>query len=303
LNTKQKAHAAVLAANVIFAANYGVVKFVSPAFLESFGLNLIRVSISTILLWLMYLLKPSSAGIQKKHLSRFLLCAAVGVAANQMLFIKGLTLTTSIHAALLILGTPIFITFLAAWLLKESFGINKVFGLILGISGAMLLVLMKESTGDGTNIILGDILILTNAMCYALYLVLVRPLMKIYTPIHVLRWVFTFGTFMILPFGFQQLTQADFMSYSTDVWLALSFIIIGGTFLAYLFTIYGIQHIGASLTGTYIYSQPIFASIIAIIFLGEHFSWQKAAAAVLIFGGVYLVNLKQKTGDEEPASP
>ena len=122
--------------------------------------------------------------------------------------------------------------------------------------------------------------------------------MKIYTPIHVLRWVFTFGTFMILPFGFQQLTRADFISYSNDVWLALSFIIIGGTFLAYLFTIYGIRHIGASLTGTYIYSQPIFASIIAIIFLGEHFSWQKAVAAVLIFGGVYLVNLKSTSKDE-----
>ena len=297
MNTKQKAHTAVLAANIIFAANYGMVKFVSPEFIESFGLNLVRVSISTILLWLMYLLKPSSAGIQKKHLSRFLLCAAVGVAANQMLFIKGLTLTTSIHAALLILGTPIFITFLAAWLLKESFGLIKLFGLILGISGAMLLVLMKESTGHGTNIILGDILILTNAMFYALYLVLVRKLMKIYTPIHVLRWVFTFGTFMILPFGFGQLTQADFMSYPTDVWLALSFIIIGGTFLAYLFTIYGIRHIGASLTGTYIYSQPIFASIIAIIFLGEHFTWQKAVAALLIFGGVFLVNLKQKPAE------
>jgi drug/metabolite transporter (DMT)-like permease len=250
----------------------------------------------------MFALKPSSPGIQRKHLGRFLLCAATGVAINQMLFIKGLTMTTSIHAALLILGTPIFITFLAAWLLKEAFGWNKVFGLILGICGAILLVLIKESTGEGSNVILGDIIILINAFSYALYLVLVRPLMQAYSPIHVLRWVFTFGTFMILPFGFNQFVAADYLSFSADVWFALTFAVVGATFLAYLFTIYGIQHIGASITGTYIYSQPIFAAIIAIIFLGEEFSWEKGVAALLIFAGVYLVNIKPKTAEIKPAT-
>jgi drug/metabolite transporter (DMT)-like permease len=302
LNTKQKAHAAVLAANIIFAANYGVIKFISPAFIKPFGLNLVRVIVSSILLWLMFALKPSSPGIQQKHFGRFILCAATGVAINQMLFIKGLTMTTSIHAALLILGTPIFITFLAAWLLKETFGWNKVFGLLLGISGAVLLVLIKESTSHGSNVILGDIIILINALSYAFYLVLVRPLMEAYSPIHVLRWVFTIGTFMILPFGYNQFIAADYSSFTADVWLALSFAVVGATFLAYLFTIYGIQHIGASITGTYIYSQPVFATIIAIIFLGEEFNWEKGVAALLIFGGVYLVNVKSKTAEVKPAN-
>ncbi|HEX8332364.1 MAG TPA: DMT family transporter [Segetibacter sp.] len=302
MNTKQKAHAAVLAANIIFAANYGVIKFISPAFIKPFGLNLVRVIVSSILLWLMFALKPSSPGIQQKHFGRFILCAATGVAINQMLFIKGLTMTTSIHAALLILGTPIFITFLAAWLLKETFGWNKVFGLLLGISGAVLLVLIKESTSHGSNVILGDIIILINALSYAFYLVLVRPLMEAYSPIHVLRWVFTIGTFMILPFGYNQFIAADYSSFTADVWLALSFAVVGATFLAYLFTIYGIQHIGASITGTYIYSQPVFATIIAIIFLGEEFNWEKGVAALLIFGGVYLVNVKSKTAEVKPAN-
>lgn len=297
MNRKYKAHAAVLAANVIFAANFGVVKYISPAFIKPFGLNLIRIVVSSLLLWLMFALKPSAAGIQRKHLGRFLICAATGVAMNQMLFIKGLTLTTSIHAALLILGTPIFITFLAAWLLKEAFGFNKIIGLILGISGAVLLALIKESTGNASNIFLGDILILVNAFSYALYFVLVRPLMEVYTPIHVLRWIFTLGTFMILPFGINQFLAADFNSFPTEVWWGISFAVIGATFVAYLFTIYGIQHIGASITGAYIYSQPVFATIIAILYLGEEFSWAKAIAAILIFAGVYLVNRKATMED------
>jgi drug/metabolite transporter (DMT)-like permease len=250
LNIKQKAHAAVLAANIIFSANYSTLKYVSPAFVKPFGLNLLRILVSSLLLWLMFALKPSNPGIQKKHLRRFLLCAATGVAINQMLFLKGLTMTTSIHAALLILATPIFITFLAAWLLKETFGRNKFFGLVLGVCGAVLLVLIKESTGHGSNVILGDIIILINALSYALYLVLVRPLMEAYSPIHVLRWVFTLGTFMILPFGYNQFIDADYGSFSANVWLAISFAVIGATFLAYLLNIYGLQHIGASNTGT-----------------------------------------------------
>jgi drug/metabolite transporter (DMT)-like permease len=249
----------------------------------------------------MFALKPSTPGIQKRHLGRFLLCAATGVAINQILFVKGLTMTTSIHAALLILATPIFITILAAWILKEGFGWNKVFGLMLGICGAVLLVLIKESTVQGSNVIVGDIMILINALSYAFYLVLVRPLMKAYTPIHVLRWVFTLGTIMILPFGLNQFMEADYSSFSTNVWIALTFVIIGATFLAYLLNIYALQHIGASITGAYIYSQPVFVALIAIAFLGEELNWQKCVAAVLIFAGVYLVNLKPKTKEAELA--
>lgn len=294
LNIKQKAHTAVLAANIIFSANYSTLKYISPAFIKPFGLNLVRILISSLLLWLMFALKPSNPGIQKKHLGRFLLCAATGVAINQLLFVKGLTMTTSIHAALLILATPIFITFLAAWLLKESFGWNKFFGLILGICGAVLLVLVKESTAQGSNVIVGDIIILINALSYSFYLVLVRPLMEAYSPIHVLRWIFTLGTFMILPFGFDQFIEADYLSFSPNVWIALIFIIVGATFLAYLLNIYALRHIGASITGAYIYSQPVFVAFIAIVFLGEEFNWEKGVAALLIFAGVYLVNLKQK---------
>jgi drug/metabolite transporter (DMT)-like permease len=125
--------------------------------------------------------------------------------------------------------------------------------------------------------------------------------MKAYTPIHVLRWVFTIGTFMILPFGFNQFLEADYASFSTNVWIALAFIIVGATFLAYLLNVYAVQHIGASITGAYIYSQPLFVAFIAIVFVGEEFNWEKGVAALLIFAGVYLVNLKTKAQETELA--
>jgi drug/metabolite transporter (DMT)-like permease len=118
--------------------------------------------------------------------------------------------------------------------------------------------------------------------------------MKEYSPLHVIRWIFTLGFFMILPFGWQQTMQIAWAAFQWQHVAALFAVAVTGTFLAYYFNIYGIQHIGAGATGSYIYTQPVFAVLIAIIFLGEPFSWQKALSACLIFGGVYLVSFRKK---------
>lgn len=295
MNKITKAHLAVLAANFIFGAGYAVVKTITPVFIAPFALNVVRVLSSLFLFWLLFLMKPGNAGIERKHISRFLLCAVTGVAINQLLFIKGLSLTTAIHSSLLSLGTPIFITIIAAWLLKEKLTIQKIGGLALGISGAAMLILLKDNTANGKDLLLGDIMIMINAISYAFYLVLVRPLMEHYKPIHVLRWVFTFGTFMILPFGMGQFIETDWAAFGTMQWLALGFVALFVTFFAYLFNVYGLSVIGSSATGSYIYTQPVFAAVIAMVFMGERFTLTKAIAAIFIFSGVYLVNLRRKS--------
>jgi drug/metabolite transporter (DMT)-like permease len=164
----------------------------------------------------------------------------------------------------------------------------------LGIGGATLLILMKDNSTSGKDMLLGDILIIINAISYAFYLVLVRPLMEHYKPIHVLRWVFTFGTFMILPFGLEQFIDTNWAAFGTTQWVALTFVALFVTFFAYLFNVYGLSVIGSSATGSYIYTQPVFAAIIAMVFMGEHFTITKALAALCIFSGVYLVNIRKR---------
>jgi drug/metabolite transporter (DMT)-like permease len=294
LNNNVKAHLTAIAANLIFAANYNIVKLVTPSIIKPFGLNVLRVLVSITMFWGLYLMKPSKAGIRKKDIGRFVICAATGVVINQLLFIKGLSLTTSIHASLLSLGTPVFITIIAAWLLRERLTINKIGGLILAIAGCVLLIVTKDTTGNGSDILLGDMLVLVNAISYAFFLVLVRPLMEAYSPIHVLRWVFTLGTIMIVPFGWKQFGEVKWSVITSDQWLLLAFITVGATFLAYLFNVYSLRTIGSSATGTYIYTQPVFAAIIAALVFGEGMTITKIVSAVLIFAGVFLVNVNMK---------
>jgi drug/metabolite transporter (DMT)-like permease len=297
LTPKTKAHIALLITNIFFAINFTAVKFlINGGFLQSFGLNLIRVGITSVLLWILFLFKPQKKSIQKKDYGRLFLCAITGIAINQLLFIKGLSLTYSIHAALLLLTTPILITFIAAWFLKERINNLKMIGLGLGVAGAMLLILSKNKTGNPSDVLLGDIFIILNAISYTFYFVLVKPLMKEYNPIAILRMIFTIGFFMILPFCFNEFVAINWQMYSTKEFFILGLIVFGGTFFAYLFNIYGIKVLGASTAGSYIYSQPILAAIIAISFLGEELAMYKILAGVLIFSGVYLANKQTTNG-------
>src|SRR5215831_306727 len=161
MNERIKAHLAVLLANIFFGVNYITIKLIVPSKLSAPALNVCRVVGSSALFWLLYSLKPSKPGIQKKDIPRFIACALLGVSLNQALFVKGLSLTSSIHASLLMLVTPILIIFIAAWLLKERITPLKIIGVITGISGAAILILMKDVSHTATNIVLGDILVIS----------------------------------------------------------------------------------------------------------------------------------------------
>lgn len=270
MKTTTKAHIAVLLTNLFFAANYSLVKMISPSLVKPFALNLLRVGLSLVLFWSVWLLGRSSARIRKKDWARFIWCGLTGVAINQMLFIKGLTLTSTIHASLLSLVTPLLVTLFALWVLKERFTIYKALGLALGIGGSVFLILQKEASNEATNYLLGDVLIVINAISYAVYFILVKPLMQHYSPLQVIRWVFTIGFFMILPFGWQQTAEIDWTDFQWQHYAALFGVVVTGTFLAYYFNAYGIQHIGAGNAGSYIYTQPVFAVLIATLIWEKH---------------------------------
>ncbi len=291
MNKRTTAHLALLFTNLFFAINLSAVKHLTNAQLAGpFGINVVRVGVSTILFWCLFFLKPANISIAREDRLRLILCAVTGIAVNQLLFLKGLSLTYSIHASLLMLTTPILIVFIAAWLLKEKAGPWKIAGLLLGIAGALVLILAKDNSGNGNNVLFGDILIIINAISYTIYFILVKPLMLKYNPVVLIRWIFTIGLLLVLPFGWAEFAVIRWEHFQSVDILSISLVTITGTFLAYLFNIYGIKVLGSSVAGFYIYTQPVFAALIAMLFLREELTLYKLIAALMIFTGVYLAN-------------
>lgn len=294
MHTRTKAHLAVLTANLFFGINFSVMKHVTGHLMSPLALNVLRVAGSALLFWLFILLQPIALTITGKHRWRLLLCALTGIVINQVLFTKGVSLTTPIHGALLMLVCPIAVVFIAAFLVGEGIHLKKITGLVLGVAGATLLILLRETTPGSPDVLTGDLLIMANALSYAFYMVLVLPLMKKYNGIAILAWMFTIAVFIILPIGWNEVTKIEWIAFGWKDWAALSFVIVAVTFLAYLMNIYSIRHLGPSVTGAYIYTQPLFAGIISVLYAGDtQHLLIKICAALLIMTGVYLVSQKK----------
>lgn len=280
-----------MGANLFYGAGFTVAKQVMPRLIEPLGFIFIRVSVVTCLFWL------SVAGgsgfrapIEKKDWKVLVLGGIFGVALNQMLFFAGLNLTFPIHASLIMMSTPLLITFISMFLLKDRVSWDKALGLALGIGGAVLLMSAGKTitmTGSST---LGDLLVFANAASYAVYLVIIKPLMQRYRPIIVIRWVFLFGFLFVLPFGLPQFLRIDWSLFRPADYAAVGFIVICVTFFTYLWNIFALRHLSPATAGAYIYLQPIFAAVISILFIGEEVTLVKILATVLVFSGVYLVN-------------
>lgn len=288
MSSNLKAHAALLGANLIYGANYSIAKEVMPAFIQPFGFIVCRVVGALFLFWIVYSFTYEK--VKKKDLILLATCGFFGVAANQLMFFYGLNITTPINAGIIMTSNPILVLIASAIILKNKITVRKLGGIALGITGALLILLFKSDFSFGSETILGDLFIFLNAMSYGTYLVLAVPLMKKYKPITVITWVFTFGVIFVLPFGMEQFTQIDWSSFPLSIWVQFAFVVIGTTFLAYLFNIYGLQKLNPATVSTYIYLQPLLATGFAIWMGKDTLDWTKIMAAILIFSGVYLVS-------------
>ncbi len=288
MSSNLKAHLALLGANLIYGINYSVAKDLMPGFIEPFGFIFCRVIGALILFWAVHSFTYEK--VEKKDFLLMAICGFFGVAANQLMFFYGLNITTPINAGIIMTSNPILVLVASAIILKNKITINKLAGIFLGISGALLLLLFKADFSFNTETLLGDLFIFLNALSYGVYLVLAVPLMKKYKPLTVIKWVFTFGVIFVIPFGFNQFTEIDWSSFSSVIWLKFAFVIVGTTFLAYLFNIYGLKKLNPSTVSTYIYLQPLLAATFAIWAGKDELDWVKIVAAILIFSGVYLVS-------------
>ena len=292
MNSNLKAHLALLGANVIYGLNYSIAKDVMPDYILPFGFIFCRVLGALGLFWLVHSFNYEK--VAKRDFLLLAICGFFGVAANQLMFFYGLNITTPINAGIIMTSNPILVLIASAIILKNRITKTKLAGIFLGITGALLLLLFKTDFSFGSETLLGDLFIFLNALSYGVYLVIAVPLMRKYSPITVIKWVFTFGFIFVLPFGVTQFSEIEWNSFSTDIWLKFGFVIVGTTFLAYLFNIYGLKKLSPSVVSTYIYLPPLLATIFAIWAGKDSLDWIKIAAAALIFSGVYMVS-KTKT--------
>lgn len=232
--------------------------------------------------------------VARRDLPWLLLCAIFGVAINQSFFFIGLNWTTPVNASLIMTTSPLFVLVAANLLLKETINRWKILGIIFGATGAGMLILLGQQFVYHPRQITGDLMVLVNAGSYGLYLVLVKRLMTTYQPLTVIKWVFGFGLLLVTPFAWSDLGAVRWDEFQQETWFSVGYVLIGTTFLAYLLNTWAMTKVSPTLVGTYMYLQPLFATIIALLAGKDTLPWLKVLSGMLILTGVYF------SGREDP---
>lgn len=300
-NEKIKGHILIFLANILFAVNISISKFLIPSHLTPEALTLLRVLFGCIMFWITSLFVTYEK-VPLKDLGMLFLCALCGITLNQSLFMSGLNLTSPIDASIIATAGPIYVMLLAALILKEPITGQKIIGVLLGVAGAVMLILSTGASGHQSSGLAGNLRIVASNLLYSIYVVLSRPLSRRYSAVTIMKWMFLFSALILFPLMYRQVADAPAFHREALDWTelgAIFYVLMFATFIPYLLIPMSLKRLRPTTVSMYNYIQPIIASLLAILMGQDSFSVDKLLSAALVFVGVYLVTQSKSREDVE----
>jgi drug/metabolite transporter (DMT)-like permease len=281
-------------ATLIYGLNHTIAKEVMPTYVQPFGFIFLRVSGAAVLFWIIAPFAPKQK-IDRSDWWRIIVCAIMGMVINMLAFFKGLQLSTPINSAVLVTITPIIVVVLSALFIKEKITLTKGLGVLLGLIGAVTLILFgAEIRSDAPNIPLGNFLFVVNATFYGSYLILVKKLIEKYHPLVLLKWLFTIAVFVNFPLTFPEVLVIEWSDLPLNIIGAIIFVVLGTTFGTYLLNAFALTQLKASTIGAFVYMQPLVGVLFALFAGKDQLTGIKLLAMTLVLLGVYLASKKIK---------
>jgi len=282
-------HGALLVAYIIFGLNVPIMKSVlTDGNITPTDMAFFRLAGAMLLFWLASIFMPKER-VSRGDMFQLFLASVCGIFLCQFLFSIGLARTSPIDAAVINSIGPVMTMILAAFFLKEPITWKKALGVLIGISGALLLIFSNKTPDNGNPSLVGNLIILASTLSFVIYLTAFKPLISRYMPVTVMKWMFLYATLCILPFSWHDISTLPYSAVATDVWLRALYVVLMATFISYFLLPIGQKYLRPTIVSMYNYVQPIVSSLVAVAVGMDILSWQKGVAALLVFSGVYIV--------------
>ena len=223
--------------------------------------------------------------IDRRDLPALVGCALLGIAANQELFVQGLSRSTAINASVLGSTIPVFTALVAITLRREPVRARRIAGIAVAFAGATALVGIDRVSMSSEHLT-GSLMVLVNAFSYGTYLVVVRPLGQRYDPLGLIAWLFVFALPMVAPFGIVELAAGPALQGGDIAFLA--FLVAVPTVGAYGLVQIALRHTESTRVAAYIYLQPVLATIGATLLLDEQPTLRIVVCGAIVLFGVWL---------------
>ena len=292
MKEKTLGHLACFIAYAIFGINIIVCKdLTSSRLISPIALFCLRSLGAGSLFWIISYFLPKEK-VEKKDYVKIMMASLLGFFLTQMTFLIAIPDITPMDCSIVSSLSPIYTMFIAAFALKEPITFRKIGGVAISFIGVIYLIL-NSVTGQGSTVQtswVGILLMIANSLCFSLYLGLFKPVITKYSVITFMKWIFLFAAAFSLPLAAHELITFDYSLLSGTYLSELAFLIVCSTFITYFLIPLGQKRIRPTLVSMYSYVQPIIAIVISIWVGMDTLSWQKVLAAVMVFGGVVLVN-------------
>lgn len=294
-----KGHLAMLCANIFWGMMSPIVKLVlvsgiiAPIVIVDF-----RIAGAAVLFWVLSLFMPKEH-VPIRDVLLMAGAAMIGVLFNQGCFIIGVSFTSPGEASLITTTMPMWVMILAWIILHEPITGKKVVGIILGATGAVILILGNlNASARGVHPVLGDFIVMMAQLSYALYLTLYRNFIRKYSLVTLMKWMFLSASIVGITCTSPWLAETSWKSISALEWGGMIYVMAIGTFLAYICIMIGQKTLRPTIVGMYNYVQPIVAMFVGVFIGFESITWLKLLAIALIFYGVYMVTISRSYSKE-----
>ena len=292
MKEKTLGHIACFIAYAIFGINIIVCKdLTSSRLISPVALFCLRSLGAGILFWVISCFLPKEK-VERKDYGKILAASMLGFFLTQVTFLVAIPDITPMDCSIVSSLSPIYTMFIAAYALKEPITLRKAGGVAISFFGILYLI-MNSVTNTGKVVetsLTGILLMVANGLCFSLYLGLFKPVISKYSVITFMKWIFLYASVFSLPMAAHELLTFDYRLLSGSYLSELAFLIVCSTFITYFLIPLGQKRIRPTLVSMYSYVQPIIAILISIWVGMDTLNWQKVLAALMVFGGVILVN-------------
>lgn len=265
------------------------------------GLDMVffRVAGAAVSFWLASIFIKEK--VPAKDVFKFAAAGLFAIVCNQCCFTVGLSITSPINTSIVTTSLPIVALIFSAIFLHEKITAKKILGIAFGVSGALMLIMGSAAANNAkAGNIVGDLLCFTSQCSFAIYLAFFKNLVGKYSVITSMKWMFTFSTIMIAPFTLGGVMQIPFSEISALTWAESSFVVFGGTFIAYILVAKAQKALRPTVVAMYNYVQPVTSTIVSVLTGLAIFGFNHALAILLIVLGVYTVNGAKNETSKRP---
>jgi drug/metabolite transporter (DMT)-like permease len=291
---------ALVAVQVFFALHYVAARHIMD-FVPPRAWAMMRIVAAAVLLMAFVLAtRRRRLPTAPRDLAAIALFSVFGVIINQICFVEGLSRTSTAHSSIINSAIPVATLLIAILMGRERPTGRKLAGIALSLSGVLWLIL-HGGVQIGGALVVGDLLNMANALSYAFFLVISRPLLQRHSSLAVTAQMLLFGAVGISLAGAGQLARVSFAALPASVWWTALFVVLFATVGAYILNAYALKRVDSSSVALFIYLQPVIAIAVAWALRGERIGPDSLVAGALIFAGVALGLTGSPAGSQVPA--